>query len=95
MFTPENFTMEMGRDLMRRAEISVEDMVALLPITKQTFYNWVRGNRVRDKLRFKLAVARFQVLERALDKGLLPLPGHVTKSQRLPLLRDAFAKANK
>jgi hypothetical protein len=91
--TPDNFSMEKARALMDRAGINVEEMVSLLPITKQTFYNWVNGNPVRDQLRYKLAIARFTLVEAALDKGLLPLPDYVTKAQRRGLLRDALAKA--
>lgn len=86
--------MEKARDLMERANISVEDMVSFLPITKQTFYNWFNGKPVRDQLRFKLTVNRFQMLQNALDKGLLPLPEHTPKPVRRALIREAFAKAN-
>jgi len=85
--------MEQARDLLDRAKITVEDMVFFLPITKQTFYNWLNGKPVRDQLRFKLTATRFQMVEAALNKELLPLPDHTPKAARRALIREAFAKA--
>jgi len=82
----DDFDIARSRKLIDEAELTVEEVIPLLPITKQTYYNWLKGRPVRDQLRFRLTAVRFALLEKALRQKLLPFPAHTPKAKRPELL---------
>lgn len=86
----EDFNINRSRELINEAHLTVEEFIPLLPITKQTYYNWLKGKPVRDLLRYRLTAVRFALLEAAIKQGHLPLPSETPKAKRAELLTRAL-----
>jgi hypothetical protein len=70
-------------DVMDKAKLSATEMITLLPVGRATFYNWKRGQPIRDLLRYRLTVARCNVIEQATGDGRLPLNDDIPQALRL------------
>jgi len=88
----EDFDIQDSKPIIEAAGLTVEEVITMLPITKQTYYNWLRGRPVRDQLRYRLTAVRFALLDKAVDMELLPLPEHTPKAMRHDLIRKAMSK---
>lgn len=82
----DDFDIERSREIINEAQLTVEEVIPLLPITKQTYYNWLKGRPVRDQLRFRLTAVRFALLEKALRQKYLPFPPSTPKAMRPEML---------
>lgn len=88
----EDFDIKESKDIINKAQLTVDEVIRMLPITKQTYYNWLRGRTVRDQLRFRLTAVRFSLIQRAIDLGKLPLPDHTPKEMREGLIRKVMSQ---
>ena len=83
-------------DTMDKAGLMANEMIALLPISRGTFYNWKRGQPIRDALRYRLSVARCGVIMQAVESGRLPLKDDIPLALRLSrintILRETRGK---
>jgi hypothetical protein len=79
-------------NVMDEAGLTPTEMIKLLPINRATFYNWKRGERVADLLRYRLTIARCGKIRKATEQGRLPLSEDVPRPSRmtaiLSILKD-------
>lgn len=82
------------RHALERARITMEEAGELLPVTKQTLYNWRKGGAARSQFVYTQTCNKAKLIDRAVDLDILPLPDEpMGRKERIKALNTALSQA--
>lgn len=80
---------------LEKSGVSMTDFSRLTGVSRASLYNWRSGANVTDKIRLRDAYAFALRLSKAVDMKKLPLVGMYRLTERIKVLKQIIADANK
>lgn len=80
---------------LEKAGVSMTDFARLTGVSRASLYNWRSGANVTDMIRLRDAYAFALRLSKAVEMKKLPLVGMYQLTERIKVLKQIIADANK
>ena len=80
-------TSEELKYILKDSKITISEIADIFQMTRQTLYRWLKGVKPRQKIAYQVVTSYFAQLQKAVERGDLPLPKEIKRSERKAVIK--------
>jgi transcriptional regulator with XRE-family HTH domain len=85
-------TSEELKQILKNSKITISEIADIFQMTRQTLYRWLRGVKPRQKIAYQVVTSYFMRLQKAIERGDLPLSKDIKRSERKAVIKELLKR---